>query len=130
MGRIANFRRLAAIDIAFLGFQVILAEFLCGAVLSTALGAWVLLRSHSHWQVALGIYLLGLGMNYLPLVVFALSVGSRQNARLELASELADQRRAMSKYRRLSLLLLVPFLVPLLILIQGRSPRPPFASSP
>ena len=126
MGRITNFRRLAAIDIAYLGFKVILAEFLCGAVLSTALGVWVLLRSHSPGQALLGIYLLGLGMNYVPLVVFAVSIGGREPARWELASELTDQRRAMSKYRLLSLLLLVPFLVLLLTLIQGRSWRAPF----
>ncbi len=115
-----HFRKLAAIDIAFLGFKVILAEFLCGVLLSAALGFFVLLRSHSRWQFALGIYLIGLGINYVPMVFFVLSIGGKENARAELASELIDPCTAMAKYRRLSLLLLLPFLVPVLVLIGQR----------
>jgi hypothetical protein len=109
-----NFRKLAAIDIAFLGRTVIIAEFAGGAVLSAALGLFVLFRQHSFWQVVLGVYLICLGINYLPMFAYAVSFPTRESAQSELAGELTDRRRAMSKYRRQSLLLLIPLLVPIL----------------
>ena len=117
-----NFRKLAAIDIVFLGYKLVFAEYACGVFLSVTLGIFVLFRSHSPWQVAIGIYLICLGFNYLPLFAFAISIASQQNARAEMAGELSEPRSAMSKYRRLSLLLLVPMLVPALLLAGKRQP--------
>jgi hypothetical protein len=116
-----NIRKLAAIDIVLLGFKLIFAEFACGVLLSFALGVFVLCRSHSIWQSALGAYLICLGINYMPMLVFAISIGSKQNALAEMADELREKQSAMSKYRRLSLLLLVPLLVPYFVVTGQRS---------
>ena len=43
---------------------------------------------------------------------YTVPIDNTQNAQAELADELTDKRQAMSKYRRLSLLLLVPLLQP------------------
>jgi hypothetical protein len=48
-----NLRRLAAIDIALLGYKLIFAEYLLGVVLSIGLGLFVIFRSHSHWETVL-----------------------------------------------------------------------------
>ena len=104
----------------FLGPKLILAEYAVGVLFSAALGAFVLFRGHSLWQDALGVYLICLGINYAPLLLYAVAIGSRQRAREEMADELAESRRAMSKYRRQSVLLLVPLLVPVLVVAQGR----------
>jgi hypothetical protein len=117
-----NFRKLAAIDIIFLGYKLVFAEYAGGVFLSIVLGIFVLFRGHSAWQVALGIYLICLGFNYLPMFAFTISIASQQNARAEMAGELTEPRRAMSKYRRRSLLLLVPMLVPALVLAGKRQP--------
>jgi len=107
-------RKLAAIDIVFLGFGVVVTEYACGVLLSIALGIFVLFRSHSAGQAILGAYFLCLGINYIPLLVYSLSIGNNDEARAELGNELIDKRRAMAKYRRLSLLLLAPLVIPIL----------------
>jgi hypothetical protein len=118
-----DLRKLAAIDIAFLGRGVIVAEFAGGAALSAALGLFVLLRQHSFWQIVLGVYLICLGINYVPMFAYAVAIPTRERAREEIAEELGDKRRAMSKYRRQSLLLLIPLLVPILAFAARRRPR-------
>ncbi len=109
-----DLRKLAALDIAFLGRSVIVAEFAGGVALSAGLGLFVLLRQHSFWQIVLGVYLICLGINYVPMFAYAVAIPTRERAREEIAEELGDKRRAMSKYRRQSLLLLIPLLVPIL----------------
>ena len=110
-----DLRKLAAIDTVFLGSKFVIAEFACGVILSLALGVFVLLRSHSYWQVMLGIYFLCLGINYVPMLSWSIAIAKKQNARAELGDELTDKRGAMAKYRRESLVLLVP-LLPLVLI--------------
>jgi hypothetical protein len=102
---------------------VIIAEFAGGIVLSAALGFYVLFRQQSFWQIVIGSYLISLGVNYLPMFAYAVSFPTRESARMELADELADKRKAMSKYRRLSLLLLIPLLVPILAFAARKRAR-------
>ena len=94
-----------------------------------ALGTVVLFRGHSFWQLALGLYFISLGINYVPLLVYAVAITRGQSARAEMGDELSDERWAMAKYRRQSILLLVPLLVPILASSLGsgaglRQPRP------
>jgi|SRR6516225_2915352 hypothetical protein len=114
----ANVRKLVAIDIVFLGFKVVVAEYACGVLLSIALGIFVLFRSRSAGQAILGVYFLCLGINYLPLFVYARSIRSKERARGELGTELIEKRSAMAKYRRFSLLLLVPLVIPILAITR------------
>jgi hypothetical protein len=111
--------KLAAIDIAFLGYRLILAEYAFAVVFSLALGIFILVRGHSGWQVLLGAYFVCLGINYAPMLVSTISIGSRENAGAEIREELADSRAAMAKLRRVSLGLLVP-LLPIWILARTR----------
>ena len=115
-----NPRKLAAIDIVFLGSKIIVAEFAGGVLLCVALGMFVLSRGHSFWQFILGLYLISLGINYVPMLFYAVAITRGRIARAEMGDELRDERRAMAKYRRQSILLLVPLLVPILALAQER----------
>jgi membrane protein implicated in regulation of membrane protease activity len=117
-----NFRKLASIDIIFLGSKLIIAEFAGGVLLCIVLGTFVLVRGHSIWQLILGFYLISLGINYVPMLVYAVAITRGRSARLELGDELNDKRRAMAKYRCESILLLVPFLVPI-IALTGRGAK-------
>jgi len=117
---LAELRKLAAIDIVFLGYKLTFIEYAVGVFFSLALGLFVLFRGHSHGQVALGIYILCLAANYVPMLIYAVAIGNKQNARTELGGELADRGKAMAKYRRQSLLLLVPLAAPFLMLIPER----------
>lgn len=116
-------RRLAAIDIALLGYKLIFVEYAAGVVLALALGVFVLFRSQSALQTVWGAYLGCLGINYVAMLAYTIAIGSRENARLEMTDELTDmgRKRAMSKYRRISLLLLIPLAVPILAFAYERS---------
>ncbi|HJZ65079.1 MAG TPA: hypothetical protein VKD70_12215 [Candidatus Acidoferrum sp.] len=110
---VINPRKLAAIDIIFLGPKFIIIEFAGGVILCASLGIFVLLRSHSVMTLALGLYLISLGINYVPMLIYAVTITKNDNAWAEIGDELNDKRRAMAKYRRQSILLLVPLLVPI-----------------
>ena len=119
---VLNARKLAAIDLVFLGPKVIIAEFVAGVLLSAALGIFVLVRSHgSPAQIALGLYLITLGLNYVPMLIYAIVITRGKSASAELGSELENKRVAIANYRRQSFWLLVPLVVPLVVLIQGRA---------
>jgi Ca2+/Na+ antiporter len=121
--QMSKLRNLAAIDIVFLGYRFVLVEYAIGVFFSAALGLFVLFRSRSFWQVVLGIYLICLGINYLPMLAYTVSIANKDSAQAELGAELSDKPAAMSKYRRQSLLLLVPLFLPLqeLIRLQPRN---------
>jgi hypothetical protein len=110
----ANLRKLAAIDIVFLGRKVVVAEYTCGVLLCAALGIFVLIKDGSLWQLALGMYFISLAINYVPMLTYAVSIATVDAARTMMGDELEDKRKAMAKYRRQSVLLLVPFLVAIL----------------
>ncbi|HLI95060.1 MAG TPA: hypothetical protein VKT72_03115 [Candidatus Baltobacteraceae bacterium] len=113
MSYVLDVRKLAAIDIYLLGEKVILSEYALGVVGLIGFGAWSLHnaigRGHSAGLLALGAYLIGIGTNYIPLLVHAIVIARAHNAARLLGDELADRTRAMRKYRTQSVMLLVPF---------------------
>ena len=116
-----DIRRLAAVDIALLGSRFILAEFSIGVFGSLCLGVLTLVRTHSPGGTFFGAYLLCIGVNYVPLLLHAISLVRDGTAYREIADEMLEKPRMFRKYRRQSLLLLVPLVVPILAIIQGRS---------
>ncbi len=116
---VIKIRKLAAIDIALIGYGIIAAEFAFGVMASLGLGVFVLFRGHSAAQTVLGMYLLCIGINYVPLLLYTITIRNRGNARLEMGDELNDKARTMSRYRTQSLLLLVPLAVAILAIVQA-----------
>jgi hypothetical protein len=115
-----NPRKLAAIDIVFLGSKFIIAEFAGGVLLCIGLGALVLFRGGGAFgQSALGLYLISLGINYVPMLIYAVAIARSGSASAELGNELDNKRIAMAKYRRQSVMLLVPLLVPIVALLRN-----------
>jgi hypothetical protein len=78
-------------------------------VLSLRVG---LFRTHAAWQIVLGVYLLLLAINYIPMLWCAIDIARHRSAATELGGELEDKTAAARKYRRQSLWLLVPLAVP------------------
>jgi len=119
-----NVRKLAAIDLQFLGAKLILTEFMAGVAGSAALGVLTLRagvqRFHSWKMAILGIYLMLLGVNYVPLLLHAFSLVRQGSPLQEIAGELGDKRAAFRKYRRQSLWLLVPLAVLVAAVVQER----------
>jgi len=83
--------------------RVILGEFVLGALGCAALGAWILVGASGIW-IVVGIWLIGAGLNYVPLAAHAWSL-SRPGA-LERSPRL-DLRRASVQ----QLWIAVPFAV-------------------
>jgi hypothetical protein len=54
------------------------------------------------------------------MLAWAIAISSKQNAQRELGRELTEKRRAMAKYRRQSLVLLIPLLPLSLMATQKR----------
>jgi hypothetical protein len=96
---------------------LIRAEFVIGAVGCTTLGV-LALRSGTGWQVALGVWLVGAGANYVPLALHAWSL-SRPGA-LEAELEGLDLRRELRSAGVRQLWIAVPFAVAGAALAQSR----------
>jgi hypothetical protein len=112
-------RKLAAVDMLWLGAQVILIEYALGVVLPLILG-FHSIRSglfdsiHSTWETIMGIWLVSIATNYIPLFIYAVSIARGGTVKEEGQPELARAKR----YGIQQIIILVPFLVVLLALLQ------------
>ena len=123
-------RKLAALDMAWLGTRLVLAEYALGVVLPAALGTlylgWGLARHAElyHWLVLGGIWLLTIAANYVPLFLYAVVL-----ARAGTVQEEAQAARPhIRRYVLQQALILVPLSVLALSVAQEqgrRKVRPP-----
>jgi hypothetical protein len=116
-------QKLAAIDLALLGPKFVIAEFVVGVVAGLGVGWLVLARGHGSKSLVLGLYLLSLGLNYVPMAWCAVDLTRKGVAIAEIEDELKDRGRAMRKYRRQSLWLLVPLVTVVMAFVGDRSSR-------
>jgi hypothetical protein len=115
-------RRLAALDMhgargTRRRRRVILFEFAAGTLGSLALGTWALTWGGAT-GVVLGVWLLGLAANYLPLTAHVIALWRPGALDAELAG--ADLRAELRHYTRTQVWVLVPFWVAGLALAQAR----------
>ena len=114
-----NIRKLAAVDMAWLGKRVILAEYALGIVLPLALGilsvqaGWVS-SARWGWATILGLWLIGIAANYIPLLVYAVLIARAGTVKAEGQAELAVAKR----YGVQQVVILVPLLVVAVALTQ------------
>lgn len=115
-----NVRKLAALDIVFHGPGLILAEFAFGMVLCATFGLWSFLSPiHSTFMIIVGCYLLGVALNYVPLLLYAISIVRHTSTQQEVAYELAHKHASARKYTlQTTALLLVPLVLLLLAVYQ------------
>ena len=115
-----NVRKLAALDIVFHGPRLILAEFAFGVVLCAALGLWSFFSPiHSPFMIIIGCFFLWVALNYMPLLLYAMSIVRRKSAQQEVAFELAHKAAYERKYTlQTVILLLVPLVLPVLAVYQ------------
>ena len=109
--RFINIRKLAALDIDFHGYRLILAEFTLGMVLCAILGLWSFLSPiYSPFMIIIGSFFLWVALNYVLLLLFAKSIVKRKSALQEMAFELAHEATSARKYALLTttLLLVLP----------------------
>jgi hypothetical protein len=124
--RLINIRKLVALDILLHGRPFILIEFSLGILLGLGLASWQIATglAGSYVSLVLGFYLALIGVNYLPLLVYAVIISKKNSAQNEAESELQN----MSKYNRQQFLIFVPLLV-LLVVVKQELNRPKEARS-
>lgn len=101
----------------FLGTRVVVVEYAAGVLLGSGIGILSLRKG----VLLIGIALLWIGLNYIPLLIHAVDLARKGSARDEVAPELADLRQARS-YSWRQIWILVPLAVVVLDLVQ-RSER-------
>ncbi|MDR3571946.1 MAG: hypothetical protein P4L81_07235 [Candidatus Pacebacteria bacterium] len=107
-------RKLAALDIALHGPTFIISEFALGVIGLFGLGVLSLMRSGT----LMGWYLILIGVNYIPLLIYALLIRTKSNASKEVTYEFEDIRVRSRPYAIWQLLILVPLCIVLLSIYQ------------
>jgi hypothetical protein len=126
---VINIRKLAALDIAFHGPKFILIEFALGVFGCAALGLFSLYFGFFHepnyslFAIIMGCFLLWVALNYVPLLIYAISIVRHNSALQEVAFELAHKDKYAGKYMFQSLTLLIPLAIPALTISQELQKR-------
>ncbi len=107
-------RRLAAVDLygaagTVRRRRIIRAEFVAGVACCVAFGLGALLLSTSVGFVVLGAWLVGVGLNYVPLAAHAVSLYEPAKLEAELAA--VDVRAEQRHYTRVQVAVFVPLLI-------------------
>ena len=113
-GRVIDVRRLVALDISLHGPRFIMIEFGVGTPAIIAFGLFVI---HTGQQV-IGAYLLLTGINYVPLLTYAILIVRAGSAAREIEAGMAADRHYVRKYSTQQLMIFVPLLVLLLAVKQ------------
>jgi hypothetical protein len=117
-------KRLAAVDMHGISGsarrkRIVLAEFAVGLVVMTGLGLVLIVGSSSLGTRILGIWLAGAGLNYAPLLAYAIALSRAGALEAELAG--VDAGQELRRYGVLQLWILVP--LSLLAMAFGRRGR-------
>jgi hypothetical protein len=116
-------RRLAAVDMhgahgTTLRRRVIVAEFVLGAIVGTALGVLVAVASDDLGMRLFGAWIAGACLNYVPLSVHAVSLLAP--GRLEAELDGVDVMGELRYYTKAQVLVAVPLLLVVLAPLQRR----------
>jgi len=115
-GRLINIRKLVALDILLHGPRFILLEYGLGTPFLIIFGAWLTMSSLS----ILGLYLVFVGIDYVPLLLYAIVIIRERSASSEVDPGLAHDRRYVRKYSLQQFILLIPLVVPFVALVQEK----------
>jgi hypothetical protein len=114
-----SIRKLAAVDMAWNGTRFILIEFALGIVLPLFLGllslrAGLFAPVRTPWEWVLGLWLVTIGANYVPLFIYAVLIARGGTVKEEGLPEVAHARR----YGVQQVMILVPFMVVIVAILQ------------
>ena len=118
-------RKLAALDMAVHGKRFIVIEFGVGVLGCAALGGLSVsagIRSGVTWELLLGLLLLWIALNYVPLLIHAIDLARSGTARHEAANEI-DHPELIRPYTFRQLWILVPLAVVIMDIAQRARSR-------
>lgn len=116
-----NIRKLAALDMLLHGVRLIQAEFGIGILVPVMLGVRLLRAgwspaAKSGWDIGLGLWLIGMAANYVPLFIYTILIARAGTIQEEGQPELPQVKR----YSLQQVIIFVPFLVAALAVMQER----------
>jgi hypothetical protein len=117
-------RKLVAIHIATMGTAFVIGNFAGTTVVSLALGTFILWRADSFQQLIFGFYFSSLGINYMLMLFYAFEINNHESARAEIGEELNKKQGAIAEYRRQTIYLLLPLVVPIVALQRHYKSKP------
>lgn len=114
-----NIRKLAALDMVLNGTRFIQVEFALGVILPLLLGQFsfrsgLASMSRLNWMTVTGIWLLGIGVNYLPLFIYSVIIARGRTVK----EEGEPMRPQLKKYGFQQVIILVPLFVVVVALVQ------------
>ena len=114
-----NIRKLAAVEMAWLGTGVIITEYALGASMPLFLGVFSIRSALLSpilvgWEVFLGAWLIAISVNYIPLFIYAILIARTGSAKEEGQAEIARAR----KYGSQQVIILIPLMVVIFALVQ------------
>ena len=118
-GRIIDVRKLVALDIFLHGPRFIMIEFGVGTPAIIAFGLFVIYTGQS----ALGVYLVLTGINYVPVLTYAIVIVRAGTAAKEIEQEMSADRHYVRKYSTQQLIIFIPLAVVLLAVRQEMTKR-------
>ncbi|MFI5412272.1 MAG: hypothetical protein ACHQX1_00060 [Candidatus Micrarchaeales archaeon] len=104
-----NIRKLVALDISLHGYTFIISEFFFGVIAAFIIGFLSL-----KIQPYLGYYIISLGINYVPLLLFAIDMKLKNSAEKESKGEM----KRVYKYTIQQFVIFIPFSMILLVALQ------------
>jgi hypothetical protein len=110
--RLISVRELVVLDMALHGRRLILVEFGIGAPVMIGAGLLIILKGYC----PIGAYLLMLGVNYVPLLIYAVAL-TRRTGELAVLNRF-EVVRSVRKYGIQQTLIIVPFAIPMLTILQ------------
>jgi hypothetical protein len=116
---IINIRKLAALDITLHGPFWILIEFFLGVFLIAAISLLVFYSG----QILLGIYIMFLALNYVPILIYAILIVKHKSARKEVKVEMSNLGRYGRKYNVQQFFIFVPLAIIILAILQELQKR-------
>jgi hypothetical protein len=119
-GRLINVRKLVSLDIVLHGPRFILLEFGIGTPAILVFGLVVLLQGDPYF---LGWYLILTGVNYIPLLGYAILAVRRGTAMRDVEADMARDRHYVRRYSTQQFLIFIPFSMLALTLWDVRERR-------
>jgi hypothetical protein len=114
-GKVINVRKLVALDIVLHGPKFILTEFGVGPPTILAVGLWLVFTN----AFLLGLYLFFTGINYVPLLIYAIVIARGKTANLEVTQDLERDKHFNRKYSTQQLMIFIPFAILILAIAQA-----------
>lgn len=111
--KIIQIKKLAAVDMIWIGSRIAIPEYLLGIILPLGLSVFSFYKG----QTIMGIWLISIAANYVPLFIYAVNLKLTNKVEIVGRPEIAYAK----KYGTQQIIILIPFLVVILAILQKMS---------